>query len=64
MAVPQAGLQQATRPCVLVFAGADPSGGAGIGADVQAVAALGAHPLSVITVLTVQDNEQIGRAHV
>ncbi len=49
------------RASVLVFAGADPSGGAGIQADVQAISALGAHPLSVITVLTAQDNDQVQR---
>jgi hydroxymethylpyrimidine/phosphomethylpyrimidine kinase len=53
----------AGRPAVLVFAGADPSGGAGIQADVQAIAALGAHPLSVITVLTVQDNDRVYGIH-
>ncbi|MBB3119128.1 bifunctional hydroxymethylpyrimidine kinase/phosphomethylpyrimidine kinase [Pseudoduganella violacea] len=47
------------RPCVLVFAGADPSGGAGIAADIQAIAALGAHALPVITTLTVQDNDRV-----
>jgi hydroxymethylpyrimidine/phosphomethylpyrimidine kinase len=52
-----------TRPCVLVFAGADPSGGAGIQADIQAIAALGAHPLSVITALTVQDNDRVHSIH-
>lgn len=48
-----------TRPCVLIFAGADPSGGAGIQADIQSIVALGAHPLSVITALTVQDNDRV-----
>ena len=47
------------RASVLIFAGADPSGGAGIQADIQAVTALGAHPLSVITVLTAQDNDKV-----
>jgi hydroxymethylpyrimidine/phosphomethylpyrimidine kinase len=47
------------RPCVLVFAGLDPSGGAGIAADVQAVAAQGAHALTVATALTVQDNDRV-----
>ncbi|HEY8023608.1 MAG TPA: hydroxymethylpyrimidine/phosphomethylpyrimidine kinase [Burkholderiaceae bacterium] len=47
------------RVNVLVFAGADPSGGAGIQADIQAIAALGAHALSVITVLTAQDNDHV-----
>ncbi|MDB5764426.1 MAG: hydroxymethylpyrimidine/phosphomethylpyrimidine kinase [Herminiimonas sp.] len=52
-----------TRPSVLVFAGSDPGGGAGIQADIQAIAALGAHPLSVITALTVQDNDRVFAVH-
>lgn len=47
------------RPTVLVFAGVDPSGGAGIAADILAVAAQGAHALPVVTALTVQDNERV-----
>lgn len=42
-------------PVVLVVAGNDPSGGAGIAADIQAITAAGAHPAPVITALTVQD---------
>ncbi|MRX09755.1 hydroxymethylpyrimidine/phosphomethylpyrimidine kinase [Pseudoduganella sp. FT25W] len=45
------------RPCVLVFAGLDPSGGAGLTADAQAIAGQGAHALTVCTALTVQDND-------
>lgn len=48
-----------TKPCVLVFAGSDPSGGAGVQADIAAIAAQGVHPLSVITVLTAQDNDRV-----
>jgi hydroxymethylpyrimidine/phosphomethylpyrimidine kinase len=48
-----------TSPCVLVFAGLDPSGGAGIQADSQAIAAMGAHALPIITTLTVQDNDHV-----
>ncbi len=47
------------RPCVLVFAGLDPSGGAGIQADIQAIAAMGAHALPIVTTLTVQDNDRV-----
>ena len=47
------------RHSVLVFAGADPSGGAGIAADILAIAAQGAHALPVITALTVQDNDRV-----
>lgn len=53
----------ATPPRVLVFSGSDPSGGAGMQADITAIAALGAHPLSVLTVLTVQDNERVFGVH-
>ncbi|MFL6710369.1 MAG: hydroxymethylpyrimidine/phosphomethylpyrimidine kinase [Massilia sp.] len=52
-------LPNITRPTVLVFAGLDPSGGAGLAADVLAVAALGAHALPVATLITVQDNDRV-----
>lgn len=42
-------------PVVLSFAASDPSGGAGLQADLMTIAALGCHPLSVTTALTVQD---------
>ncbi|NML62490.1 hydroxymethylpyrimidine/phosphomethylpyrimidine kinase [Massilia sp. RP-1-19] len=48
-----------TRPAVLVFSGLDPSGGAGVAADVQAIAAQGAHALPVVTALTVQDHNWV-----
>lgn len=41
-------------PCVLVLAGLDPSGGAGLLADAGAIRAMGARPLCVPTALTVQ----------
>ncbi|MCA1324371.1 bifunctional hydroxymethylpyrimidine kinase/phosphomethylpyrimidine kinase [Herbaspirillum sp. alder98] len=54
---------RATPPCVLVFSGSDPSGGAGMQADIPAISALGAHPLSVPTALTVQDNVAVFAVH-
>jgi len=42
-------------PLVLSFAASDPSGGAGIQADLLTLASMGCHPLSVITAITVQD---------
>ncbi|MEN9865463.1 MAG: hypothetical protein RL748_1053 [Pseudomonadota bacterium] len=48
-----------TRPAVLIFAGLDPSGGAGLAADICAIQAMGAHALPVITVLTAQDNNRV-----
>lgn len=47
------------KPCVLVFAGSDPSGGAGISADIESLAAQGAHAMPVITAITVQDNDRV-----
>ena len=51
---------QPTPPLVLSFAGSDPSGGAGIQADIMTIASLGCHPLTVITAITVQDSERVG----
>ena len=42
-------------PIVLAIAASDPSGGAGVQADLLTLASMGCHPLSVITALTVQD---------
>ncbi len=55
--------ERPTRPCVLVFAGLDPSGGAGIHADIAAISAMGAHALPVVTTLTVQDNDHVYAVH-
>jgi hydroxymethylpyrimidine/phosphomethylpyrimidine kinase len=44
-----------TPPLVLTFAASDPSGGAGMQADILTLASMGCHPLSVITAITVQD---------
>jgi hydroxymethylpyrimidine/phosphomethylpyrimidine kinase len=46
---------QPTPPIVLVFAASDPSGGAGIQADIMTLTSMGCHPLTVITAITVQD---------
>lgn len=49
-------MQQKTHPpVVLIIAGNDPSGGAGIAADIQAVTRLACHPAPVLAALTVQD---------
>lgn len=62
-AYPAASATAAGRPCVLVFAGSDPSGGAGIQADIPTIGLLGAHPLTVVTALTVQDNNRVLAVH-
>lgn len=49
-------MHAAARPTVvLIIAGNDPSGGAGLAADIQAVTALGGHPAPVVSAITVQD---------
>ncbi len=42
-------------PIVLAFAATDPSGGAGLQADILTLASMGCHPLSVVTAATIQD---------
>ena len=42
-------------PIVLAFAATDPSGGAGLQADVLTLASMGCHPLCVATAITVRD---------
>lgn len=46
---------RSTPPIVLTFAASDPSGGAGLQADILTLASMGCHPLSVVTAITVQD---------
>ncbi len=43
-------------PIVLSFAASDPSGGAGIQADIMTLSSMGCHALSVLTAVTVQDS--------
>lgn len=49
------------RPRVLCISGHDPTGGAGIEADIETCAGLGAHALSVVTAHTVQDTHDVQR---
>jgi hydroxymethylpyrimidine/phosphomethylpyrimidine kinase len=46
---------QPPPPIVLTFAASDPSGGAGVQADLMTLSSMGCHALSVITAITVQD---------
>ena len=48
-------------PVVLVFAGNDPCGGAGIQADIESIASMGCHAAPVITAITVQNTEDVVR---
>jgi hydroxymethylpyrimidine/phosphomethylpyrimidine kinase len=46
-------------PVVLVFAGLDPSGGAGLSADIEAIISQGCHAAPIATALTVQDTRDV-----
>ncbi|CAN5354879.1 hydroxymethylpyrimidine/phosphomethylpyrimidine kinase [soil metagenome] len=49
----------AAPPLVLTFAASDPTGGAGLQADLMTFASLGCHGLSVVTGITVQDTSGV-----
>ena len=52
-------LPEPLPPIVLAFAASDPTGGAGIQADIMTLSSMGCHPLSVITAITVQDTSGV-----
>ncbi len=52
---------KARLPAVLCFSGHDPSGGAGVQADIETIRALGCHACSVLTALTEQDTHNVKR---
>lgn len=51
--------QQAPLPVVMSIAGLDPTGGAGLQADIEAIISMGCHACSVITAATVQDTVHV-----
>ena len=51
------------RGRVLVVAGSDSGGGAGIQADIKAITALGAYAMTAITAVTVQDTRGVHAVH-
>ena len=46
-------------PVVMSFAGADPTGGAGTQADIEAIISMGGHACPIITAITVQDTQNL-----
>ena len=48
-----------TPPSILCLSGFDPSGGAGIQADIESIASMGGHATPVITALTVQNTQNV-----
>lgn len=50
---------QHSIPVVMTFSGHDSTGGAGIQADIEALASMGCHASTVVTALTVQDTQNV-----
>jgi hydroxymethylpyrimidine/phosphomethylpyrimidine kinase len=49
------------KPIVLSISGHDPTGGAGIQADIEVLNSLGCHPCTLISCLTIQDSHTVHR---
>lgn len=52
-----------TIPVVMTFAGNDPTGGAGIHADIETLASMGCHAAPIVTAITVQDTQHVKEYH-
>ena len=51
--------ESTNTPVVMNFAGTDPSGGAGLQADIETLISMGCHAAPVVTAVTVQDTQQL-----
>jgi len=52
-------IEPTTPPIIIAVGGLDPSGGAGLHADIKTITALQGHACALATVLTVQDSQQV-----
>lgn len=57
--VPALRPKAALRPTVLCFSGLDPSGGAGLQADIESIGQAGSHAAIACTAVTVQSSQQV-----
>lgn len=53
----------AARPRILAIAGTDPTGGAGIHADLKAIMALGGYGMGVVTAIVAQNTQGVRHVH-
>lgn len=53
--------EETRPPIVMALSGSDPTGGAGIQADIETLASMGCHSAPVITAITVQDTQDVKR---
>ncbi|GAB3083549.1 bifunctional hydroxymethylpyrimidine kinase/phosphomethylpyrimidine kinase [Isoptericola nanjingensis] len=60
---PTRALRTGSRPRVLAVAGSDPSGGAGVQADLKSIAAAGGYGMAAVTALTVQNTRGVRDVH-
>ncbi len=51
------------KPVILIVAGSDPCGGAGLQADLKTVSALGAYGMTAVTAITVQNTCRVEAVH-
>lgn len=49
--------------CVMSFNASDPSGAGGLAGDVATIAAMGAHPLPVVTAIVLRDTAEVFESH-
>ncbi|PYI38234.1 bifunctional hydroxymethylpyrimidine kinase/phosphomethylpyrimidine kinase [Arthrobacter psychrolactophilus] len=56
--------QRVKHPRVLSIAGSDPSGGAGIQADIKSISAHGGYAMAVLTALTAQNTQGVQGVHI
>ena len=60
---PTPGAETSAPACVMTFNVNDPSGAGGLAGDVATIAAMGAHPLSVVTSILMRDTAEIFDHH-
>jgi len=58
-----AGAEPIAPACVMSFNVSEPSGGAGLAADISTIASMGAHPLPVVTSIMLRDTAEIFESH-